>query len=154
MKGNQEIIDALNKALAEELTSINQYILHAEMCEDWGYGKLHGIVEKRAIVEMKHAEKLIGRILFLEGQPIVSKLDEFHIGSTVKKQIENDRMAEFEAIKLYNEIVALTTKLGDNGTKVMVESILTDEEDHIDLLEEQLNQIEQMGYEFFLNQQI
>ena len=154
MKGNQEIIDALNKALAEELTSINQYILHAEMCEDWGYGKLHGIVEKRAIVEMKHAEKLIGRILFLEGQPIVSKLDEFHIGSTVKKQIENDRMAEFEAIKLYNEIVALTTKLGDNGTKVMVESILTDEEDHIDLLEEQLDQIEQMGYEFFLNQQI
>ena len=154
MKGNQEIIDALNKALAEELTSINQYILHAEMCEDWGYGKLHGIVEKRAIVEMKHAEKLIGRILFLEGQPIVSKLDEFHIGSTVKKQIENDRMAEFEAIKLYNEIVALTTKLGDNGTKVLVESILTDEEDHIDLLEEQLNQIEQMGYEFFLNQQI
>jgi bacterioferritin len=154
MKGNQEIIDALNKALAEELTSINQYILHAEMCEDWGYGKLHGIVEKRAIVEMKHAEKLIGRILFLEGQPIVSKLDEFHIGSTVKKQIENDRMAEFEAIKLYNEIVALTTKLGDNGTKVLVESILTDEEDHIDLLEEQLDQIEQMGYEFFLNQQI
>lgn len=154
MKGNQEIIDALNQALAEELTSINQYILHAEMCEDWGYSKLHGVVEKRAIVEMKHAEKLIGRILFLEGQPIVSKLDEFHIGSTVKSQIENDRMAEFEAIKLYNEIVALTTKLGDNGTKVLVESILTDEEDHIDLLEEQLNQIEQMGYEFFLNQQI
>ena len=154
MKGNQEIIDALNEALAEELTSINQYILHAEMCEDWGYAKLHDIVEKRAIVEMKHAEKLIGRILFLEGQPIVSKLDEFHIGSTVQKQIENDRMAEFEAIKLYNEIVALTTKLGDNGTKVMVEAILTDEEDHIDLLEEQLDQIDQMGYEFFLNQQI
>jgi len=154
MKGNQEIIDALNQALAEELTSINQYILHAEMCEDWGYSKLHGVVEKRAIVEMKHAEKLIGRILFLEGQPIVSKLDDFHIGSTVKDQLENDRMAEFEAIKLYNEIVALTTKLGDNGTKVLVESILTDEEDHIDLLEEQLTQIEQMGYEFFLNQQI
>lgn len=154
MKGNQEIVDALNEALAEELTSINQYILHAEMCEDWGYSKLHGVVEKRAIVEMKHAEKLIGRILFLEGQPIVSKLEDFHIGSTVKDQLENDRMAEFEAIKLYNEIVALTTKLGDNGTKVLVESILTDEEEHIDLLEEQLNLIEQMGYEFFLNQQI
>jgi bacterioferritin len=154
MKGNQEIIDALNEALAEELTSINQYILHAEMCEDWGYSKLHEVVEKRAIVEMKHAEKLIGRILFLEGQPIVSKLEDFHIGSTVKKQIENDRMAEFEAIKLYNKIVALTTKLGDNGTKVLVESILTDEEDHIDLLEEQLDQMEQMGYEFFLNQQV
>ncbi len=154
MKGNQEIIDALNKALAEELTAINQYILHAEMCKDWGYSKLHGVVEKRAIVEMKHAENLIGRILFLEGQPIVSKLDDFHIGSTVKDQLENDRMAEFEAIKFYNEIVALTTKLGDNGTKVLVESILTDEEDHIDLLEEQLSLIEQMGYEFFLNQQI
>jgi bacterioferritin len=154
MKGNQEIIDALNEALAEELTSINQYILHAEMCEDWGYSNLHEVVEKRAIVEMKHAEKLIGRILFLEGQPIVSKLEDFHIGSTVKKQIENDRMAEFEAIKLYNKIVALTNKLGDNGTKVLVESILTDEEDHIDLLEEQLDQMDQMGYEFFLNQQV
>jgi bacterioferritin len=154
MKGKQEVIDILNKALAEELTSINQYMLHSEMCEDWGYGKLHEAVEARAIVEMKHAEKLIGRILFLEGMPIVSELEPMHIGSTVQKQLENDRAAEFEAIQLYNEAVALTTKLADNGSKVLVESILTDEEDHIDWIEEQLSLIEQMGLQVYLNHQI
>ena len=154
MKGHQEIIDILNKALAEELTSINQYMLHSEMCEDWGYGKLHEVVEARAITEMKHAEKLIGRILFLEGMPILSELEPLHIGSTVQKQLENDHKAEFEAIRLYNEAVALTTKLADNGTKVLVESILTDEEDHIDWIEEQLDQIEQMGIQVWLNHQI
>ena len=154
MKGKQEVIDIINKALAEELTSINQYMLHSEMCEDWGYGKLHEAVEARAIVEMKHAEKLIGRILFLEGMPIVSELEPMHIGSTVQKQLENDRAAEFEAIQLYNEAVALTTKLADNGSKVLVESILTDEEDHIDWIEEQLSLIEQMGLQVYLNHQI
>jgi len=154
MKGKQEVIDILNKALAEELTSINQYMLHSEMCEDWGYGKLHEAVEARAIVEMKHAEKLIGRILFLEGMPIVSELEPMYIGSTVQKQLENDRAAEFEAIQLYNEAVALTTKLADNGSKVLVESILTDEEDHIDWIEEQLSLIEQMGLQVYLNHQI
>ena len=154
MKGHQEIIDILNKALAEELTSINQYMLHSEMCEDWGYGKLHEVVEARAITEMKHAEKLISRILFLEGMPILSELEPLHIGSTVQKQLENDHKAEFEAIRLYNEAVALTTKLADNGTKVLVESILTDEEDHIDWIEEQLDQIEQMGIQVWLNHQI
>lgn len=154
MKGHQEVIDILNKALAEELTSINQYMLHGEMCEDWGYGKLHEVIEARAITEMKHAEKLIGRILFLEGMPILSELDPLHIGATVQKQLENDHAAEFEAIRLYNEAVALTTKLADNGSKVLVESILTDEEDHIDWIEEQLDQIEQMGYQVWLNHQI
>ena len=154
MKGHQEVIDILNKALAEELTSINQYMLHSEMCEDWGYGKLHGVIEARAITEMKHAEKLIGRILFLEGMPILSELKSLHIGSTVQKQLENDHQAELEAIKLYNEAVALTTKLADNGTKVLVESILTDEEDHIDWIEEQLDQIEQMSLQVWLNHQI
>lgn len=154
MKGHQEVIDILNKALAEELTSINQYMLHGEMCEDWGYGKLHEVIEARAISEMKHAEKLIGRILFLEGMPILSELDPLHIGATVQKQLENDHAAEFEAIRLYNEAVALTTKLADNGSKVLVESILTDEEDHIDWIEEQLDQIEQMGYQVWLNHQI
>ena len=154
MKGHQEVIDILNKALAEELTSINQYMLHSEMCDDWGYGKLHGVIEARAITEMKHAEKLIGRILFLEGMPILSELEPLHIGSTVQKQLENDRAAEFEAIRLYNEAVGLTTKLTDNGSKVLVESILTDEEDHINWIEEQLTQIEQMGYQVWLNHQI
>lgn len=154
MKGHQEIIDILNKALAEELTSINQYMLHSEMCDDWGYGKLHGVIEARAITEMKHAEKLIGRILFLEGMPILSELEPLHIGSTVQKQLENDHTAEIEAVRLYNEAVALTTKLSDNGTKVLVESILTDEEDHIDWIEEQLDQIEQMSIQVWLNNQI
>ncbi len=154
MKGHQEVIDILNKALAEELTSINQYMLHSEMCDDWGYGKLHGVIEARAITEMKHAEKLIGRILFLEGMPILSELEPLHIGSTVQKQLENDHEAELEAVKLYNEAVALTTKLADNGTKILVESILTDEEDHIDWIEEQLDQIEQMSIQVWLNHQI
>ncbi|QRN84450.1 bacterioferritin (plasmid) [Chloroflexota bacterium] len=154
MKGHQEVIDILNKALAEELTSINQYMLHSEMCDDWGYGKLHGVIEARAITEMKHAEKLIGRILFLEGMPILSELEPLHIGSTVQKQLENDHAAELEAVKLYNEAIALTTKLADNGTKVLVESILTEEEDHIDWIEEQLDQIEQMSIQVWLNHQI
>jgi bacterioferritin len=136
------------------LTAINQYILHGEMCDDWGYGVLHEVIEKRAIQEMKHAEKLIERILFLEGMPIVSKLNDIHIGSTVEKQLNNDSIAEQEAIKLYNESVALTTKLGDNGTKILVESILTDEEEHLDWIEEQLDQIDQMGLQNYLNNQI
>jgi bacterioferritin len=154
MKGNQEILDNLNVLLAEELTAINQYILHGEMCDDWGYGVLHEVIEKRAIQEMKHAEKLIERILFLEGMPIVSKLNDIHIGSTVEKQLNNDSIAEQEAIKMYNESVALTTKLGDNGTKILVESILTDEEEHLDWIEEQLDQIDQMGLQNYLNNQI
>lgn len=153
MKGQQEVIDKLNELLAEELTAINQYFLHAEMCEDWGYEKLHEIIEGRAIQEMKHAEMLMGRILFLEGMPVVSELNKITIGSTVLKQLQNDHGAEKDAINMYNDAVALTTKLGDNGTKVLVESILTDEESHIDWIEAQLDQIEQMGYERYLNRQ-
>ena len=153
MKGQQEVIDKLNELLAEELTAINQYFLHAEMCEDWGYDKLHETIEARAIQEMKHAEKLIGRILFLEGMPIVSQLNKITIGSNVLKQLENDHEAEKEAIKMYNDAVALAVKMGDNGSKILVESILTEEEDHIDWIEEQLDQIEQMGYERYLNKQ-
>ena len=153
MKGHQEVIDKLNELLADELTAINQYFLHAEMCQDWGYDKLHEKIEERSIQEMKHAEKLIGRILFLEGRPIVSKLNNIHIGENVLKMLENDRTAEFDAINMYNGAVAITTKVGDNGSKVLVESILTEEEDHIDWIEEQLDQIEQMGYERYLNKQ-
>lgn len=153
MKGNQEVIDKLNELLAEELTAINQYFLHAEMCEDWGYDKLHEIIEGRAIQEMKHAEMIMGRILFLEGMPVVSELNKITIGSTVLKQLQNDHAAEQDAINMYNEAVALAAKLGDNGSKVLVESILTDEEGHIDWIEEQLDQIEQMGYERYLNKQ-
>jgi bacterioferritin len=153
MKGQQEVIDALNALLAEELTAINQYFLHAEMCGDWGYEKLHEHIEQRSIQEMKHAERLIERILFLEGRPIVSELNKIMIGDSVLKQLQNDHEAEKGAIKMYNDAVGLTSKLGDNGSKILVESILTDEEGHIDWIEEQLDQIEQMGYERYLNKQ-
>jgi bacterioferritin len=153
MKGQQEVIDKLNELLAEELTAINQYFLHAEMCGDWGYDKLHETLEARSIQEMKHAEKLIERILFLEGRPIVSELNKITIGENVLKQLQNDHEAEKDAIKMYNDAVALTSQLGDNGTKILAESILTDEEGHIDWIEEQLDQIEQMGYERYLNKQ-
>jgi bacterioferritin len=102
MKGNLKLIETLNSLLVDELTAINQYIVHAEMCEDWGYTKLHESFEKRAIVEMKHAEKLIGRILFLEGTPIVTELNKIHIGDNVPKQLENDHKAEEEAIAAYS----------------------------------------------------
>lgn len=153
MKGQQEVIDKLNELLAEELTAINQYFLHAEMCGDWGYDKLHETLEARSIQEMKHAEKLIERILFLEGRPIVSELNKITIGENVLKQLQNDHEAEKDAIKMYNDAVALTSQLGDNGTKILAESILTEEEEHIDWIEEQLDQIEQMGYERYLNKQ-
>jgi len=154
MKGQQEVLDKLNKLLSEELTAINQYFLHAEMCGDWGYSKLHERIEQRSIQEMKHAEMLMERILFLEGKPIVSELNEIKIGDTVMNQLTNDQGAEQGAIKMYNEAVSLTTKLGDNGTKVLVESILTDEEGHLDWIEEQLDQIDQMGYENYLLNQV
>ncbi len=154
MKGNQEVIDKLNELLAEELTAINQYFLHAEMCGDWGYEILHEQIEQRSMQEMKHAERLMERILFLEGRPVVSELNKITIGDTVQKMLDNDRQAEQDAIEMYNGAVTLATKLSDNGTKLLVESILSDEEDHIDWIEEQLDQIEQMGYQNYLNNQV
>ncbi len=154
MKGNQEVIDILNALLAEELTAINQYFLHAEMCGDWGYTKLHEVIEQRSIQEMKHAEMLIERILFLEGRPIVSELNKIHIGDSVEKQLKNDMGAEQDAVKMYNDAVALTTKTGDNGSKVLVETILKDEEEHLDWIEAQLSQIEQMGIQNYLADKI
>jgi len=154
MKGNAKIIDSLNDLLAEELTAVNQYMVHAEMCEDWGYKKLHEVVEKRAITEMKHAEKLIARIIFLEGQPVVSKLNEIHIGQDVEKQFENDLMLERGADKHYNEVIRLASELGDNGTKDLLEEILEQEEEHIDELESHQDQIKQMGIANFLVPQV
>jgi bacterioferritin len=153
MKGHPEVIDTLNSLLADELTAINQYVVHAEMCGDWGYDKLHEAIEKRAIQEMKHAEELIERILFLEGMPVVSELNKISIGENVLKQLENDHASEKEAVEAYNAAVGQTAQLGDNGSKMLVESILKDEEDHIDWIEEQLDQIEQMGYQQYLNKQ-
>ena len=154
MKGNEKVIEHLNARLAEELTAVNQYFVHAEMCENWGYERLHAMIRKRAIDEMKHAEKLIARILFLEGRPIVSNLNKMHIGEEVPKMHDNDRLAEEAAIKGYNESIRLAVEVGDNGTRELLESILKEEEGHIDNLEAQLDQIRQMGPQNYLVEQI
>jgi bacterioferritin len=154
MKGNAKIIKLLNELLADELTAINQYMVHSEMCADWEYEKLHKAIEKRAIDEMKHAESLIGRILFLEGMPTVSKLNKITIGQSVEIQHKNDIKAETGAIKAYNDGIRLAVELGDNGTRELLESILKDEEDHIDWLEAQVDQISQMGIKNYLVEQM
>lgn len=154
MKGNEKIIECLNDLLADELTAINQYMVHSEMCEDWGYGRLHEAVEGRAITEMRHAEKLIGRIIFLEAKPVVSKLKDLHIGADVEAQLRNDLSSEYGAVAAYNAGVQLAVEVGDNGTRALLESILSDEEDHVDWLESQLDQIEQMGIQNYLVEQI
>jgi bacterioferritin len=154
MKGNAQVIETLNGLLADELTAINQYMVHSEMCADWGYERLHAAVEKRAIQEMKHAEKLIGRILFLEGVPVVSNLNKIAIGSKVEVQIKNDAGAETAAVEMYNQAIRLAVEVGDNGSRELLESILKDEEDHLDWLEAQLDQIEQLGIQNYLVEQI
>jgi bacterioferritin len=154
MKGNKKVIERLNALLADELTAINQYIVHAEMCANWGYARLHESIEKRAITEMKHAEKLIERILFLEGTPIVSKLNTMQIGADVQAQFESDLAAEQMAVKAYNEGIELAVEVGDNGTRTLLESILSDEEDHVDWLEMQLDQIKQIGLQNYLTEQV
>ncbi len=154
MKGNEKIIEQLNARLAEELTAINQYMVHAEMCDNWKYERLHKTIQKRAIDEMKHAEKLISRILFLEGRPTVSKLNKMHIGAEVPKMHENDHTAEEEAIRGYNESIRLAVEVGDNGTRELLESILKEEEGHIDLIEAQLDQIKQLGAQNYLVEQM
>ena len=154
MKGNPKVIDMLNYLLADELTAISQYMVHAEMCDDWGYEKLAGAIEKRAIEEMKHAETHIGRILFLEGQPVVSNLNKIHIGPDVLTILNNDHAAEEMAIVDYNKAVKLCAEEADNGTREMLEGILKDEEAHIDWIEAQLDQIEQMDLKNYLVEQL
>ena len=154
MKGNAKVIEKLNALLADELTAINQYMVQSEMCANWGYERLHKAVEKRAIDEMKHAEKLIGRILFLEGSPTVNKLNAINIGADVETHHKNDWTSEAGAVQAYNEGIRLTTEVGDNGTRELLESILKDEEAHIDWLEAQLDQIKQMGIQNYLVEQL
>jgi len=154
MKGNELILKSLNELLADELTAINQYMVHSEMCAGWGYQKLHESSEARAIEEMKHAEKLIGRILFLEGIPVVSELKKIFIGADVEKQLRNDVTAETEAIQVYNAAIKLCMEQSDFGSRKLLESILNDEEEHLDWLEAQLEQISHMGIEGYLGSQL
>jgi bacterioferritin len=154
MKGNEKIIQMLNDMLSDELTAVSQYMVHAQMCANWGYKSLSDKIEKRAIEEMKHAETHIDRILFLEGMPIVSQLKKINIGPDVLTQLNNDHAAEDGAIKGYNASIKLCTELLDNGTREILEDILGDEEAHIDWLEAQLDQVKQMGIQNYLVEQI
>ena len=154
MKGDKKLIEALNLLLAEELTAINQYMVHSEMAANWGYTKLHGSFEKRAIDEMKHAEELIGRVLFLEGTPIVSNLGKMAIGADVPKQLAGDHGLEMTAIKSYNAAIILAGDVRDYATREILERILKEEDRHLDQIEEFQDQIEQMGLQFFLSTQV
>ena len=154
MRGNDKVIAVLNEMLKEELTAINQYFVHAEMCENWGYRKLGGFIKKQAIDEMKHAEKLIERVLFLDGTPKMAELLPLNIGPTVKAQLENDLKLEISAVAAYNAAVKLAIEAGDHGSRELLEDLLEDEEEHVDWLEAQLHMVSEMGYENYLSQQM
>jgi len=154
MKGNTALIATLNSLLSDELSATNQYIVHSEMNANWGYKKLHEYFEKRAIDEMKHAEKLIARILFLEGLPTVSKLHDIKIGSDHNKQLEYDHKSELEAITAYNAAIVLAGEVKDFATREILEKILNDEDRHLDEIEELQDQISQMGLPLFLTTQL
>jgi bacterioferritin len=153
MKGDAKLIEVLNDLLADELTAISQYMVHSEMCDTWGYGKLHKAIEGQAIDEMHHAEWLIGRILFLEGMPVVSKLNEMKIGKTVLEMVSNDQEAELGAIRAYNAGIALADEVSDKSTADLLTTILKMEEGHHDWATKQSAQIAQMGLENYLSKQ-
>ncbi len=149
-----EIIRLLNEVLTGELTAINQYFIHAKMCENWGYKRLHDFFRKESIEEMVHAEHLMERILFLDGVPNVQRLGKISVGETVKEQLTLDRAVEAEAIPLLNAGIEACRAAGDNGSRLLLEKILHDEEEHIDWIDAQLTLIEQVGLENWLAQQI
>src|SRR6266496_3499580 len=154
MQGNPQVIALLNEALKEELTAINQYFLHAEMCENWHYGRLADFIKKQSIGEMKHAEELIERILFLDGTPNMTELIQLTVGANVREQLESDLKLELGAVGMYNRAVAAARDAGDNASRELFERLLKDEEKHVDWLEGQIHQINEIGYERYLSQQI
>ena len=154
MKGNPKVIDALNEVLHEELTAINQYFLHAEMCENWHYHRLGDLIKKQSIGEMKHAEVLIERILFLDGTPNLTKHLDITVGKNVKEQVESDLKLEIEAVVMYNHAIETAREGGDNASRELFERLLKDEEEHVDWLEAQMHQMKELGYERYLSQQI
>jgi bacterioferritin len=154
MQGSPKVIAALNEALKEELTAINQYFLHGEMCENWHYSKLADHIRKESIDEMRHAEALIERILFLDGIPIMTEAMQLTIGSNVQAQLESDLKLEINAVAMYNRFVQLSRDEADNASRELFERLLRDEEAHVDWLEAQVHQIRELGYERYLSQQI
>jgi bacterioferritin len=154
MQGNPKVIAILNEALSDELMAINQYFLHAEMCENWHYHRLSTFIKKQSIDEMRHAEALIERLLFLEGAPNLTKPMKLSVGETVKDQLESDMKLELNAIAMYNRFSQTAREEGDNVSRELFERLLKDEERHLDWLEAQMHQIKELGYERYLSQQI
>jgi bacterioferritin len=150
MKGLPQVIEALNRALTIELTAINQYFCQAKMCENWGFLKLYQKHYHESIGEMKHAEQLIERILFLEGVPEIARYDVIRVGADIKEQFENDLKLELNGVKTYNQAIELCTELKDNGTRELLEPILVESEEHVDWLETQLYLIEKVGIQNYL----
>lgn len=153
-KGKPEVIEILNEVLTGELTAINQYFLHAEMCRDWGYERLYTVIRKESIDEMKHAENLIERILYLEGLPNVQRLGRIRIGETVEEQFRSDLALENEAIPRLRRGVKICMEAADHGSRQLLDQILASEEEHVDWLESQLELIEQVGIQNYLASQI
>jgi bacterioferritin len=154
MKGDHKVIAFLNEVLKAELTAINQYFLHSEMCENWGYERMAKLVKKESIEEMVHAEKLMERILYLDGTPNMTDYFKINIGATVEAQIKNDLQLEYDAVKRLNDGIKLCLSLNDAGSRELAEKILSDEEHHIDWLEAQLHAISEMGIQNYLAQQL
>ena len=154
MKGNKKVLELLNEVLTGELTSVNQYFLHAKMCRNWGYLRLAERIQKESIDEMKHADELIERILYLEGMPNVQRLFKINVGETVAEQLALDRATEVEAVGRLNKGIALCVDAGDNGSRELLEKILVSEEEHLDWLETQLSLVESIGETQYLAQQL
>jgi bacterioferritin len=154
MKGNKRVIEFLNDVLTGELTSVNQYFVHAKMCENWGYRALAARIKKESIDEMKHADDLIERILYLEGVPNLQRLYKVNVGETVPEQLKLDRALEVEAVGRLNKGIALCSDVGDNGTRELAEHILVSEEEHLDWLETQLHLVATIGEAHYLAQQV
>jgi bacterioferritin len=154
MKGDPQVIDALNRALTVELTAINQYFCQAKMCKNWGYMKLAKKHYEESMGEMKHAEMLIDRILFLEGVPEIARYDVIKVGTDVKEQFQNDLVLEMKGVKHYNETIELCAKLKDNGSRELIEPILVESEEHVDWLETQLGLIDSVGLQNYLSEQM
>lgn len=154
MKGDDKVIEILNDVLTAELTAINQYFVHAEMCENWGYGRLQDVIRKHSIGEMKHAEEVIERVLFLEGVPNVQRLGKISIGEDVTEILRADYALELDALPRLNKGIETCREIGDNNSRHLLEEILEDEEKHVDWLEAQLSLIEQVGVQNYLAQQI
>jgi bacterioferritin len=154
MKGQQAIIDVLNQVLTAELTAVNQYFIHAKMCRNWGYARLANYIKKESIDEMKHADTLIERILYLDGVPNLQRLNKVNVGETVPEQLKLDLEVEREAVARLNEGMKLCRDLADNGTEDLLRRILVAEEEHADWIEAQLTQIEQLGVANYLAQQV